>query len=58
MIVEGKKIVKLEELEKQKLREALEVIKELSEEINYDEIKYVIEDLENLIYTDEWECEF
>lgn len=58
MKVAGKKIVKLEEFEKQKLRDALEIVKELLEEINEDSIRYVKEDLETLISTDEWEHDF
>lgn len=57
MMIEGKKVVRLEELEKQKLRETLEIVEKLAEEIDYDEIRYVIADLENLIYTDEWEVD-
>ena len=57
MIVEGKKIVTLEEFEKNKLREALRIMKELSEEIKDDDVNYIIEELENLIYHGEWEVE-
>lgn len=58
MEVSGKKVVKLEEFERQKLREALEIVEELLEEINEEEIRYAKEDLEYLIYADEWEIDF
>ena len=58
MKVEGKKIVTLDFFEKNELREALRIIKELSEEIEDDDLSYVIEELEKIIYHDEWEVEF
>ena len=57
MTVEGKKIVTLEEFEKDYLRKALRVIKELSEEIEDDDVNDIIEGLEYLIYHNEWEVE-
>ena len=58
MKVEGKKIVTLDFFEKNELREALRIIKELSEEIEDDDLSYVFEELEKIIYHDEWEVEF
>lgn len=58
MKISGKKVVKLEEYEKQKLREALEIIKDLLEEIDEQPIRYAKEDLEVLIFTEEWEVDF
>lgn len=58
MKVKGKKVVKLEEFERQKLREALEIVKELLTEVNEEPIRFAEEDLDCLIRTDEWEVDF
>ena len=57
MIVETKKVVKLEENEKDTLRRALEIIENAYDEIDEQEFKYAIQDLQSIIYTEEWSVE-
>jgi hypothetical protein len=58
MKISGKKVVRLQEFERQKLQEALEIVEDLLREINEEPIRCTKEDLEDLIYTDRWESEF
>ena len=57
MIVETKKVVKFEENEKDTLRRALEIIENAYDEIDEEEFKYAIQDLQSIIYTEEWSAE-
>lgn len=57
MIVETKKVVKLEENERGILRRALEIIENAYDEIDEEEFKYAIQDLQSIIYTEEWSVE-